>query len=330
MLDGAARTVRVSSAKNLRMLFFLIGYRKQGESVVVLFFDTMNREVAYSIVNDCYVCHHENITKQILEDYNVNPLSLLCWTHPDIDHSVGLAPIIKEHCSEKSKIILPEYFHGLADDIVQVNNKDEKNVVNSIFALNNLNGHVLTNISVSDYSHEIDSVLFCGDDGTKLNVSIDALTPKSSRLSSMHKSQKKYALKNDISISSILNVDGYYIYLGGDSTNQMISDTASGYLEKCRFVKVPHHGSSTSSMLLDFLGDNVDTACFTVKTPKLPEHAIVEKYREITQYIGVTSDSEHREKNHGVLLYEYDFSGDDIYVNLIPYDNAFIIRGNKL
>ena len=72
MLDGAARPIKISSANNLRMFFFLIGYRNLGESVVILFIDMATDKVVYSIVNDCYVNHHENITKQITN---------LCFTH---------------------------------------------------------------------------------------------------------------------------------------------------------------------------------------------------------------------------------------------------------
>ena len=109
-----------------------------------------------------YIQYWQEDYDKILEDYNVKPLSLLCWTHPDLDHSVGLAPIVEEHCTEESQIILPEYFHGVPEDIVTVNNQDEKNVVDQIFNLNNKNGHVLTHISVSDRSHEIDNVRFEG------------------------------------------------------------------------------------------------------------------------------------------------------------------------
>lgn len=330
MLDGAARPIKVSSANNLRMFFFLIGYRNLGESVVILFIDMATDKVVYSIVNDCYVNHHENITKQILEDYNVKPLSLLCWTHPDLDHSVGLAPIVEEHCTEESQIILPEYFHGVPEDIVTVNNQDEKNVVDQIFNLNNKNGHVLTHISVSDRSHEIDNVRFEGMvDNTILTVSVDALTPKSFRVSPMHREGKKYSLKNDISISTILNLDDYYFYLGGDATNQMINDTSSGYLRKCRFIKVPHHGSPTASDLIQYLGKNVDTACFTKKTKKLPDMEVVKDYKENAQCVGLTGDKDHIRENHGIILYEYDFSGEDIKVTVTPYDNAYLLKGDK-
>lgn len=328
MLIGSQRKISVSSTKNLRMLFYLIGYRSQGESVVILFVDTIDGSVKYSIVNDCYVYEHENLTCQILNKHSVKPLTLLCWTHPDLDHSVGLYDVINDFCTEDTLVILPEYFHNRDTDVVKVNNKDEKNVLDKIFSLNTTGKPTLTHIAVSRNFHEIDRVTFAGIDETTLDISVDALTPHSDALSRAFYQHKKFTLKNDVSISTILNVDNYYIYLGGDVTEQMIMDTPPGILKQCRFVKVPHHGSNTAAALLDYLPDTIDSACFTTKTKNLPVQDVVDDYKDISQYIAATGSKDRRDHQHGIILYEYDFSGDEIHVDVTPFDNGYVLQGN--
>lgn len=328
MLNGTQRQISVSSTKNLRMLFYLIGYRTQGESVVILFIDTIDGSVKYSIVNDCYVYEHENLTCQILGKHSVKPLSLLCWTHPDLDHSVGLYNVIKDFCSEETLVILPEYFHNRDTDVVTVKNKDERNVLDKIFSLNTTGNPTLTHIAVSRNYHEIDRVTFVGIDETTLDISVDALTPHSDPLSRAFYQQKKFTLKNDVSISTILNVDNYYIYLGGDVTEQMIMNSPSGVFRKCRFIKVPHHGSNTAAALLDYLPETIDSACFTTKSKKLPVQEVMDDYKNISQYITATGSKDRREHLYGIILYEFDFSGDEIHVDVTPYDNGYVIKGN--
>lgn len=329
MLSGSQREISVSSTKNLRMLFYLIGYRSQGESIVILFIDTEDGEVKYSIVNDCYVYEHENLTCQILDKHSARPVTILCWTHPDLDHSVGLFDVINDYCTEDTLIILPEYFHNRDTDVITVNDEDEKNVLDKIFSLNTTGKPTLTHISVSRNSHEIDRVTFVGIDETTLDVSVDALTPHSDPLSRAFYAGKKFKLKNDVSISTILNVDNYYIYLGGDITEQMIMDTPSGILKQCRFVKVPHHGSNTAAALLDYLPENIDSACFTTKTKKLPVQDVLNDYKDISQCIAATGAKDRRVHRHGIVLYEFDFSGDEIHVDVTPYDNGYVLGGGK-
>ena len=49
MLKGGETEIPISSYNNLRVKIFLIGYKNQGESIVILFIDVKQRDVKYSM-----------------------------------------------------------------------------------------------------------------------------------------------------------------------------------------------------------------------------------------------------------------------------------------
>lgn len=88
--------------------------------------------------------------------------------------------------------------------------------------------------------------------------------------------------KNELSISFIIDIDGYYLYFGGDTMNGHIDAINPAYLEQCRFVKIPHHSSDTSTNLLSYLPQEIDTACTTIfSAHKLPKKLVLQEYCNI-------------------------------------------------
>ena len=81
--------IPISNCRTLIVKIFVIGYRERGESIVILFFDKTN--VVYSIVIDSYKAKGSDFfSSKILDENKVSKLNILCWTHPDIDHSLGI------------------------------------------------------------------------------------------------------------------------------------------------------------------------------------------------------------------------------------------------
>lgn len=325
MLKGGETEIPISSYNNLRVKIFLIGYKNQGESIVILFIDVKQRDVKYSIVIDSYKTKEKNITDEILRSYSVRCLSLLCWTHPDIDHSLGMDFLIKKYCKDTTKVLLPDYFYNESSDIVSINDRDLKDAVDRIFCLNRLKKRHVTTINVPANNFiQVDNMKFVGIDGLS-HISINAVTPISSILAQYVKSCKHNVEKNELSISMIIDIDDYYIYLGGDAVNRHIDSINSGYLEQCRFIKIPHHASNTSRNLLSYLSDNVDTACTTIFSSKdLPRDEILLEYSSLCRVFS-TGAKNSKQYDFGVVEYEYDFSKEDIDMQVRLFGNAMEI-----
>ncbi|MCA4454653.1 MULTISPECIES: hypothetical protein [Bacteroides] len=327
MLKGGETEIPTSPS-NLRIKIFIIGYKNQGESIVILFVDISDkkRPVKYSIVIDCFRYSKQNITDEILRHYSVDTLSMLCWTHPDLDHSVGIDLLIKKYCKESTQILLPEHFYNEPNDIVTINNKDLRDAVDKIFSLNRLKRKAVSNISVTGRGYnEIKSLKFTGVDKSII-ASVNAVTPISSILTEYVKKGKRDINKNELSISFILNIDEYYLYFGGDAMNRHIDAINPFFLEQCRFVKIPHHSSDTSKNLIDYLPSQIDTACTTIfSTHNLPKEMVWQKYCSMGRVFS-TGGNNNKKYNYGVIEYEYDFSKEEVDMSIRLHGNAIELK----
>lgn len=328
MLTGGETKIPITSYSNLRLKVFVIGYKNQGESIIILFTDINNGKclVKYSIVIDSFKYKKRNITDEILRNYSVETLSMLCWTHPDLDHSSDIDFLIKKYCKESTQIILPANFYNESSDIITINNKDLKDAVDKIFCLNRLKQRSVSNISVASKGYdEIKSLKFDGVD-RYLIASINVVTPISSILANYIKEGQHNIDKNELSISLIINIDGYYFYFGGDAVNKHIDAINPCYLEQCRFVKIPHHSSDTSTHLINYLPQKIDTACTTIfSAHKLPKESVLNEYTSIGQVFSTGSDN-CKKYDYGVVEYEYDFSKEEIGIDVRLHGNAIDIN----
>lgn len=90
----------VSTCENLLIIIFVIGYKKRGESIVVLFLDKSSNTVIYSIIIDSFKYCNINKTIEILNSYNIESIDILCWSHPDLDHTWGIDELLKVYCDD--------------------------------------------------------------------------------------------------------------------------------------------------------------------------------------------------------------------------------------
>lgn len=328
MLRGGETKIPITSHSNLRVKIFVIGYKNEGESIIILFMDTQDKKcpVKYSIVIDCFKYKNKNITDEILRYYSVKTLSMLCWTHPDLDHSIAIDTLIKKYCKESTQILLPEHFYNMPNDIVTINNKELKNAVDKIFSLNRLKRKTVSNVSATPGGYsEVKSLKFTGVDGN-IETSINVITPISSILANYVKEGKCNINKNELSISVIINIDGYYLYFGGDTIDKHIDAINADYLGECRFIKIPHHSSTTSMHLTNYLPQKIDTACTTIFSKyALPNTAVLQTYCSMGK-IFATGENSKKKCDYGVIEYEYDFSKTEIDINVHLYGNAININ----
>ena len=105
----AARIKFVEKVGNLYLEVYLLGYPGQGESILFLIKTIEDKDVIlYSGVIDSYENNGTNKTIELLECLNIKKLNFLCWTHPDIDHSLGIDTILQRYTNKETRVVLPD------------------------------------------------------------------------------------------------------------------------------------------------------------------------------------------------------------------------------
>ena len=92
--------------KNLIVETYIIGYKKEGETI--LFLIRADGGVSFAGMVDCFRMDDIDKAADILKKENIQELDFICWTHPDFDHSKGLKDIITDYASKKTCIWIPE------------------------------------------------------------------------------------------------------------------------------------------------------------------------------------------------------------------------------
>jgi len=261
--------------KNLTLEIYTIGYKREGESIV--FFIKTDNQIAYSGVIDCFEYNSINKTAEILMKNAVNKIDFLCWTHPDLDHSLGLDTILNQFVDFNTKIALPENISGqefsyhssvkASFDFIQ--DKIKPRPGRKKFDVK----------SASDYKY----LVWLDFKGPVLTyqMTIHSIAPNSTivRSRSLSTSTPK---KNDYSVALMLNLGEVNILLGGDVENATINKFEEFYIpEKLDYIKVPHHTSKSSDKLLLYLSQElkVEVACTTLyETHELPNTELLKIY----------------------------------------------------
>lgn len=336
-LKGSENRIGVSSCYNIRLHIIVLGYKKKGESILILFEDTEKEDnrIVYSVVVDSYVYEHGknkiNKTDEYLRKYKVGrDLSVAVWTHPHLDHSKGFKHILEKYSTTKTKVISAPHFFNQKDDIVKVKGKENIDVVNEIFHMNRFQTGIIGRPSSMKNSYSpIDSITLKGFDSSQFNVAIDAIAPCVSILDGYKADGKTGLNPNEISIAFILSVNDLYFLFAGDTLNDHIVSTDPEYLSNCVFVKIPHHASKTSDSLIGYLdGERLETACvtrFKSGNSNLPDEDILKGYLDLTDNVFSTGDSKHEVCDYGIVEYVYEFKkSNDYEISVHLKGNAYV------
>ena len=243
------RKFNIEDYKNFRLRIFVIGYSDQGESIVTLFMDE-HEHVFYTMVVDCYAKGDMNKTKELLDRFHVEHIDLLCWSHPDKDHSVGVDTLIENFCNDKSYILVPYGIEGRDGDCVKYNEGD-KQVIQSIFAHNSRLHKAFKPISCIEEGHlQVTSFDLCPLLDDELHIRLYALSPHAEYIAEArynYKEKQQYIHKNNFSISLCLDIgNSYFFHYCSDIENRTINHIYPDFFEKATFVKIPHHLTSSS------------------------------------------------------------------------------------
>ena len=146
---------------------------------------------------------------------------------------------------------------------------------------------------------------------TTAKIRIDAITPISSRLTEFVNGSF-CSDPNELSVSVVVNINGYGLYLGGDTKNNHIERAKHRLMKCCRFVKIPHHASPSASNLTKYLPSELDAVCTTVfkwGRSSLPDDNVIKNYKRFNTDIYSTNADLDSKHPFGIVEYDYDFSG---------------------
>lgn len=302
--------IRISKCKNLLVKVFIIGYSVRGESIVVLFLDKEEQnEVLYSIVIDCFSYKGLNKTDEILNSFSISNVDMLCWSHPDLDHTKGIDVIINKYCKDTTKIILPQGLNGKDYDVINYN-KGDIDIVNKIIKLNQRKKKVQLTASVTPALYQPMEELGFVDYPDKISVNIHALSPHSTLINERIGGDKKIE-KNELSTVIFIEIgNSYKLVFCSDIENYSINNLKKSCFEDAVLVKIPHHTSMTSNNLLPMLrnGDDNMLGCTTVYTThELPDPFLLNDYKNICSQVHTTGTKKGNSINFGIVEYTFDF-----------------------
>lgn len=269
--------IPISDIRKLCVKVFVIGYPSCGESIVVCFMD--GEMPLYTCVIDSFKYRCLNQTVEVLKSLDVSRIDVLCWSHPDRDHTFDISTLISAYCDSDTAILVPLGIHGKDYGLVKYNKGDRK-LVERILALNELSrrSFVTTNVRPG-YRMEVEDLVFSSYPDS-IRAEIMALSPFSPLIN--HRIAKNQTItKNELSIALCITVGGHRFLLCSDVENNAIGTLHSESLYKPLLVKIPHHASATAADLLDCakLSKTGTYACSTgYHSQGLPDAGILGRY----------------------------------------------------
>ncbi len=271
---------------------------------------------------DCYRSKDVDIVNSILQKNCVDKLNFICWTHPDLDHSKGLKNMIEQYSSAETNIWIPE---GV--DAKEINCSEE---VKDLFAYlkqcaksmeSELNVY-----SVSDkkYLTYYDSLCFQKGIDT-FPLKLVSYTPNSKIMRKQNYLDK--FIENDRSIFFVLCLGQVRIWLTGDIEDATIERIPKEFFaEHIHILKIPHHGSGTSTKIMELGWEDCDIACSTVYRKgrsHLPDDKVMDQYKILAEDLYCTGNKDgHKEKQeYGIVKVETNVL-DNSYDTLIEGNAA--------
>jgi hypothetical protein len=286
-----------------------------GESQVLVVKDINNDKIYYSAVIDCYTVDGINKTADILNGHGITAINLLCWTHPDDDHSIGLGDIVDIFCNEHTKVLLPEGIYGQEGDFVTY----KPEILKFFVAIQSNNAgrkyNVLTATTIPGQVQGVERMKYL-EGLREIPFEIHAMAP----CSAIIRRRKELGLrtKNDISIALLVTFAELSFFLTGDIEDQTIENLDGDRLATLSYLKTPHHTSTSSEKLLDLFDAvfvesyRVPITCSTAyRRHNLPDAVLIERYRVYSETFYTTHNDTSHER-YGVIEMIFD-----------PYDNSY-------
>ncbi len=203
----------------------IIGYTSCGESIVMLFVDGACDKVLYTIVIDSYKLSDGTFkTIDMLNEYKVNHIDLLCWSHPDADHSKGINEIFERYCDKDSIVFLPTYMNGQATDPISYN-RDDLNIISKMFSLNDRKNKPMKPVGANMGMTGDRFTQYFFDGIHRLPLILTIYAPHKDYLVKKIRNEKTMSIKkNLLSIFMVASIGPYMFDFCGDVENTTINN----------------------------------------------------------------------------------------------------------
>lgn len=297
----------------------IIGYKNQGECILI--FIRVDDVISFSALIDCYMIASVDKISDILREYHVSKLNFLCWTHPDLDHSKGLNKIIEKYVNEKTQIWIPEGVEAheveCSREVQKLFEKLKQCIVN--------NDSDYSVYSASDVKDLLcyETYCFTRNGLERYPLSIIGYAPNSKII--RKQTYLDNFIKNDRSIFCVLILGQVRIFLTGDIENSTIELLPIDIIENnAHIMKIPHHGSDTSTEMIEVCSGGCDVACSTVYrmgSSRLPLDEVMEQYSLTSEFLYCTG-SKDKEKE------QYEYGMVTVNTNVLDYTYFVETEGN--
>lgn len=305
----------IGDPSNLLIRVIVVGYQKKGESCIFLLRDKRTDEILFSMVIDSYKRRKQNRTLELLKENGVKEKSLdiLCWSHPDDDHSLGIDRILDEYGGPQTKVITPISFWSKDYNIKAFRpNTRELRFLDHLIDLNKKTKSTLLPKSCSEGGCDLvyqRNFVFGLD---QMSFKVFVLSPIVERLKGMIDDGQQIE-RNQTSVTLLVDIDGNRFLFSADLPNDEIDLINEEVIEQPLFLKIPHHGSNSSDRILDYISANANLlACTTVYRStkpgsERPHPAVMGKY--IKRCEKVYNTGSNATYNFGTVIADYDIFG---------------------
>lgn len=263
---------------SLKFEIDVIGYKNKGESIV--FFLITDEKVSYAGLVDSYEEDGENEAVKLLLKTGRQYFDFVCWTHPHDDHTIGMDRILEQYCNQDTAFWMFPFYSKNTDGYSQMVRHTYKNLFSIIESPKRKKMKIRTAINANRMERCICS---CIAGAGRYNFEVFSFAPSSEILTAnMVRGQEERG--NLYSVGLLINIGAYCIMLAGDVENRTFQVLPDYDLEfPIDYIKIPHHGSSSSEILLDRLaGLGIEAPNVAVSTVfrrhHLPEQAVLKKY----------------------------------------------------
>lgn len=298
-------SIKIDDFENLHLRIKTVGYPNNGESIMVSLMDK-DKELYNVFIDsydvDGYQYWESNLPKETRVDAFI-------WTHPDTDHSLGVNKLLTAFDSEqKASIFLPT---SITEDLLVKNEKEAAIPCYSYLKDNYNKGRTYQWNEVSLWKEE-EIRYFCKRkivnrrNNDSITFQIGFLLPNSAVINRRVDMPKMNGEQmNDLSLFFIIELNKVRYLFTGDLSEINIKFLEDDYLSRCRFIKIPHHGSKDPIKLIDkiqHLPSCKPHSVTTVFGSTHPFDEVLDKYAEKCKAVYSTGRGD---KQYGLVDIDY-------------------------
>lgn len=296
-------------SKDLFFEISLIGYKNQGESVVMSL-KSGNDEILWTAVIDSFKTNGNNITAQKLEEMGYGTdkkIDLLMITHPDLDHIKDLDTIIDRFTNEYTKYIMPDFINSNIPETECI--RLIKSEIEKMYS--NKDTGLLNNLFYNKVICEPRlKWKWLGSDNKSHILRVESFLPTDSIMTMSRYTDNQH--KNDYSLFVNIIVDDVNFSFTGDCLDyalELLNCEDFDKMKNTLYFKIPHHGSINTKSFHKFIenGDIIllsSSACAYRKD--VTNYKVLEFYMNNSpDFLSITSD-ENSKNDFGIVKHVFD------------------------